>query len=130
MNTLPVAQDGPKAKILPSLEDLSKDWGRQVILAILKAIPKRYKTAKMKVDDGIGDTYQGFCCVGTSVRDLETLIIVGFIVDAFDGTLTGDISWKEVGYSEQKTDLRLKANDSGDKAVELVLNVIQRNERA
>jgi hypothetical protein len=124
-----VAVRAKRAGNLPSMEDVVRKWAAEVCEEILKAIPKRYKEDEGRTRHGIQSSYLEVQCKGTSVRDLETTLTVGFIADPFSGNLRGSIWWDEVGFGKQETDVNIRADQSGSELVDLVLKVIAQQER-
>jgi len=117
------------AGALPSMEDAGRQWGAQVANAILAAIPRRYKEDKGEVNRGASSDYVEVLCKGTSVRDLDVELTVGFMVDTFRGNTRGSIWWEEAGFRKQEIDINVRNDKSGSEIVELVVATIRANER-
>jgi hypothetical protein len=117
------------AGALPSVEEAARQWAAQVANAILAAIPRRYKADKAEVNKGASSDYVEVLCKGTSVRDLDVELTVGFMVDTFRGNTRGTIGWEEVGFRKQEVDINLRNDKSGSEIVELVMATVKANER-
>lgn len=124
-----VAVRAKRAGNLPSMEDVVRTWAADLCEEILKAVPRRYKEDQGRTRHGIQSSYLEVQCKGTSVRDLDMTLTVGFIADPFQGTLRGSVWWEEVGFGKQETDVNIRADQSGSDLVKLVLDVIAQNER-
>lgn len=110
-----------------SIEEVAREWGLALGKDILKAIPARYKADRGEVDQS--RDYTEVRCKGTSVRDLEVELVVGYLTDTFQGTTLGGIFWDEIGFRGIKTEIRLRNNEPGSQLIELVKRVVAQNER-
>lgn len=117
------------AGALSSVEEVGRQWAAQVADAILAAIPRRYKEDKGDVNSGASSDYVEVRCKGTSVRDLDVELTVGFMVDTFRGSTRGSIWWEEAGFRKQEVDINLRNDQPGSELVELVMATIKANER-
>lgn len=114
---------------IPSLEQFAHKWAEQVADAILKVIPSRYKQDIGKIMKGKSAGYIEVLCQGTSVRDLDVEISVGFIVDVMRGETMGIMTWEEVGSGKQRVDINVRHDQPGSDIIDLVKRMVQQNER-
>jgi hypothetical protein len=124
-----VATRAKAAAGFPSMEDVVRQWSANLCEEILKSVPKRYKEDQARTRHGIQSSYVEVQCKGTSVRDIEMTLTVGFIADPFQGKTRGSIWWEEAGFGKHETNIDLRADQSGSELVQLVMAVIAQQER-